>query len=90
VAETASRAVAESAVLEAISDALAGELPAGTALRADHDLQADLALDSLALLTLVVALEDRFLVTLADTDAADVRTAGDLAALVARRTGESR
>lgn len=42
-------------------------------------------LDSLALLSLVVAVEDRFRVILADDDAAGARTLADLARLVAAR-----
>jgi acyl carrier protein len=43
------------------------------------------ALDSLALLSLVVAVEDRFRVVLTDDDAATTRTLADLARLVAAR-----
>jgi acyl carrier protein len=43
------------------------------------------ALDSLALLSLVVAVEDRFRVVLTDDDAATTRTLADLARLVASR-----
>jgi acyl carrier protein len=43
------------------------------------------SLDSLALLSLVVAVEDRFRVVLADDDAAATRTLEDLARLVAAR-----
>lgn len=42
-------------------------------------------LDSLALLSLVVAVEDRFRVILTDDDAAGTRTLEDLARLVAGR-----
>ncbi|HEX9402193.1 MAG TPA: acyl carrier protein [Anaeromyxobacter sp.] len=42
-------------------------------------------LDSLALLGLVVAVEDRFRVILTDDDAAETRTLADLARLVASR-----
>jgi acyl carrier protein len=42
-------------------------------------------LDSLALLSLVVAVEDRFRVALADDDAATTRSLEDLARLVAAR-----
>jgi acyl carrier protein len=42
-------------------------------------------LDSLALLSLVVAVEDRFRVILSDDDAAGTRTLEDLARLVALR-----
>lgn len=43
------------------------------------------ALDSLALLSLVVAVEDRFRVILTDEDAATTRTLEELARLVAAR-----
>lgn len=43
------------------------------------------ALDSLALLSLVVAVEDRFRVILTDDDAAAARTLDELARLVAAR-----
>ncbi len=42
-------------------------------------------LDSLVLLSLVVAVEDRFRIALADDDAASTRTLEDLARLVAGR-----
>jgi acyl carrier protein len=42
-------------------------------------------LDSLVLLSLVVAVEDRFRIVLADDDAASTRTLEDLARLVATR-----
>ncbi len=42
-------------------------------------------LDSLVLLSLVVAVEDRFRIALADDDAATTRTLEDLARLVAER-----
>ncbi len=44
-------------------------------------------LDSLVLLSLVVAVEDRFRIVLADDDAATTRTLEDLARLVAARAG---
>jgi acyl carrier protein len=47
-------------------------------------------LDSLALLGLVVAVEDRFHVILADDDAAGTRTLADLARLVAARAQPER
>ena len=53
---------------------------------------ADLAarLDSLALLSLVVAVEDRFHVVLTDDDAASTRTLEDLARLVVARAPAER
>jgi acyl carrier protein len=47
-------------------------------------------LDSLALLALVVAVEDRFHVVLTDDDAASTRTLEDLARLVAARAPADR
>lgn len=47
-------------------------------------------LDSLALLGLVVAVEDRFLVVLTDDDAAGARTLADLARIVAGRAPRER
>ncbi|HEY6100844.1 MAG TPA: phosphopantetheine-binding protein [Anaeromyxobacter sp.] len=47
-------------------------------------------LDSLALLALVVAVEDRFHVVLTDDDAAGTRTLEDLARLVVARAPEER
>ncbi|MHB8417024.1 MAG: acyl carrier protein [Myxococcales bacterium] len=67
---------------------VAGELGLPRPLDPDADLQRDLALDSVALLTLVVSLEDRFRIVLRDEDAAEVHTARELAALVVRRAGE--
>jgi acyl carrier protein len=47
-------------------------------------------LDSLALLSLVVAVEDRFRVVLDDGDAAGTRSLADLARLVARKIDEAK
>jgi acyl carrier protein len=52
------------------------------------DLLLDLQLDSVGLLTLVVALEDRFRIILSEEDAAGVRTVADLNALVSKRRQE--
>jgi acyl carrier protein len=48
----------------------------------------DLALDSLTLMSLVVNLEDHYRVLLNETDAPEVRTIADLAALVVQRIRE--
>jgi acyl carrier protein len=61
------------------------ELRIEAAPAADEPLAA--TLDSLALLSLVVAVEDRFRVILTDDDAATTRTLEDLARLVASRAG---
>jgi acyl carrier protein len=44
------------------------------------------ALDSLQLLSLIVAVEDRFRIVIEDDDAAETRSLADLAQLVAART----
>ena len=72
-------------VLAEIGRVLREELGHSREPRAEDDLVADLQLDSVGLLTLVVGLEDRFRIALAEEDAAAVRTVGDLAALVAQR-----
>jgi acyl carrier protein len=76
-------------VLGEIRRVLREELGLAREARPDDDLIADLQLDSVGLLTLVVGLEDRFRVVLAEEDAAAVRTVRDLAALVAQRRGEA-
>jgi acyl carrier protein len=73
-------AVAEEIVrLAQVELRLEGELPAP-----DEPLAG--RLDSLQLLALVVAVEDRFRVRLTDDDAALARTISDLARLVSTRT----
>jgi len=54
----------------------------------EDDLLTDLQLDSVGILTLVVGLEDRFRVALAEEDSAAVRTVGELTALIVRRAAE--
>jgi acyl carrier protein len=77
-------------VLAEIRRVLREELALGREAQPGDDLIADLQLDSVGLLTLVVGLEDRFRVTLREEHAASVRTVGDLAALVERRVREAR
>lgn len=71
--------------LTEIRRVLREELGLSREVRAEDDLVSDLQLDSVALLTLVVGLEDRFRVALEEQDAAAVRTVRDLAALVESR-----
>ena len=72
-------------VLEEIRRVVRDELGVTREVRAEDDLIADLQLDSVGLLTLVVGLEDRFRIALAEEDAASVRTVQELAALVISR-----
>ncbi len=59
----------------------------GLAVEAGDDEELAGRLDSLALLSLVVAVEDRFRVRIREDDAAVTRSLADLARLVADRTG---
>jgi acyl carrier protein len=72
-------------VMSEIRRVVRDELGVTREVRAEDDLVRDLELDSVGLLTLVVGLEDRFRIALAEEDAAGVRTVRDLAALVASR-----
>lgn len=64
-----------------------GVAPALVGAVQDGEAPLAASLDSLALLSLVVAVEDRFRVILTDDDAAAVRSLHDLARLVAARAG---
>jgi acyl carrier protein len=78
--------VAERAeVLAVIGRVLRDEVGVSRVVRPQDDLISDLQLDSVGMMTLVVGLEDHFRVALAEEDAAQVHTVGDLAALVAAR-----
>lgn len=81
---------AEDEVVAVIEAVVRRELGREVAVARHHALQAELALDSLSLLTLAVELEDRFRVKLNEEDAGSLSTVGDLAALVVRRAGEQR
>ena len=72
-------------VLAEIRRVLRDELGLARDPRPEDDLVTDLQLDSVGLLTLIVGLEDRFRIVLAEEDAASVRTVRDLAALVTER-----
>jgi acyl carrier protein len=71
--------------LDEIRRVAAHELQLPRAPEPQDDLLMDLHLDSVGLLTLVVALEDRFRIKLDEADAEQIRTVADLTALVARR-----
>ncbi|BDG10135.1 acyl carrier protein [Anaeromyxobacter paludicola] len=70
----------EAAVAAEIRRLAREELKLEGEVGADEELAGQL--DSMALLALVVAVEDRFLVVLTDDDAAGARTLTDLARLV--------
>lgn len=72
-------------ILEEIRRITREELALSREVREGDDLVADLQLDSVGLLTLVVGLEDKFRVALKEEDAATVRTVRDLVVLVNER-----
>jgi acyl carrier protein len=72
-------------VLQEISRIVREELGSPLTPKPTDDLLADLQLDSVSILTLVVGLEDRFRVALEEEDASKVRTVQELAALVVSR-----
>jgi len=76
----------EAAVAREIRRIARAELQLEVEARDDEELAG--ALDSLALLSLVVAVEDRFRVILTEEDAATARSLSDLARVVAARTRE--
>lgn len=80
----------EEEVLVEIRRVAAFELELDRTIEPDDQLTGDLHLDSVAALTLVVALEDHFRVRLDDADAERVRTVGDLIRLVDGRRGQAR
>jgi acyl carrier protein len=76
-------------VLGELCRIMAAEL-GGRPVGPDDDLVADLGLDSLTMTAVVVAIEDRFALTLCDGDAVGVRTVAELARrVVARRAAAS-
>jgi acyl carrier protein len=72
-------------VLAEVRRVLREELELQRVAQPGDDLVADLQLDSVGLLTLVVSLENRFRIVLSEEDAAAVRTVADLVALVESR-----
>jgi acyl carrier protein len=76
----------EAEVLDTIRTIARTELELEQPVEPGDDLLADLGLDSLGLTVLAVGLENRFRVKLSQDDAVGLRTVGDLAKLVVRRT----
>ncbi len=72
-------------VVEATGAIIRDEIDPKAIVDPESDLLRDLRLDSIALMTLVVGLEDRFHVTLSEEDSEGVRTVGELAVLVVRK-----
>jgi acyl carrier protein len=75
----------EAQVLAEIQKIAAAQLDFTGELEPGHELIRDLDLDSLALITLAVALEDRFQISLLGEEADRPRTVADLCRLVLRQ-----
>jgi acyl carrier protein len=78
----------EPEVIREIARVVEEELGLAQAVGPQTELQKDLALDSITLLTLAVALEDRFRVLLREEDAPGLHTVEELARLVVQRAKE--
>lgn len=76
------------AILEAIAAEARTRLGFNERLTPELRLVEDLQLDSLRLLTLAMALEDRFRIALDEEEEAAIATVGDLVALVQRKLSE--
>lgn len=75
-----------SEVVDEIRRIARAELELEREIRVEDDLLQDLQLDSLGLTVLAVALEDKYRVKLDDPETLSMRTVGQLASLIARRT----
>jgi acyl carrier protein len=88
MSSTRNSVVTLEAVTQQIIDFVGKDLGAVN-LTADTSLQSQ-ALDSLEVMVLVFKIEDHYGTVLDEEDADDLRTVGDLAALVVRRFGQQR
>ena len=76
------------AVLESICGYLAPLNKAGIALDADTDIAADLEVDSVAVMDLVMSIEDAYDIMIPMNRLSEVRTVGDLAQTVQTLIGK--
>lgn len=83
------RADATDDVLATVEEIARTRLNWRGALAPEMRLVEGLALDSLRLLTLVVDIEDRFLIRLDDEDEAGIQTVGDLLDTIRRKRAEA-
>jgi acyl carrier protein len=80
--------VNDEAILERLRAVARDAVGVDAPLAPATDLVADLALDSVKQLELVVAVENEFAICLDGDDEAGLATVGDLVALIARRIAE--
>jgi acyl carrier protein len=81
----------DSTLLAAVTETVrsAARIPPQLLVSAESRLVEDLAIDSLDLVGVFVAIQDRFDVTIDDDDVPDLRRVADLAEYVARQQGGS-
>jgi acyl carrier protein len=79
----------EGHVLAEIQRIVAAQLDFKGELKPGDELVGDLQLDSLALVTLAVAIEDRFKIALPDDESHRPRTVADLCQLILGQTNEA-
>ncbi len=81
------RGVTDDEILTGLAAIAAEQLDWHKPVTPDLRLVEDLNLDSIRLLTLLVAVEDRFRICLEEGDGAGIATVGDLAEAVRRKLG---
>lgn len=77
-------------IFAVIRDKLAAHRAAGIEIRPETDLAAELAIDSVAAMDLVMEIEEHFDLDIPVNDLAELRTVGDLVALVRKQLMERR
>jgi acyl carrier protein len=77
--------VSRAEILAAITALAERQLDRAVRIEEAQRLVEDLALDSIGLLTLAVAVEDHFRIVLDEADEADIRTVGELVSTVERK-----
>lgn len=78
----------EHELFAAVRELLASHGSAGVAITRETDLAADLSIDSVAAMDLVMAIEDRYDLDIPVNQLSDLRTVGDLVDLVRRQLAE--
>ncbi len=73
---------ADDALLETLSGLVRKFAPPGAELKLDTELSADLNIDSVAAMDLIMEIEDRFDIDVPINQVSDLRTLGDLVVLV--------
>ncbi|MCB1883696.1 MAG: hypothetical protein KDG89_06840 [Geminicoccaceae bacterium] len=72
----------EDAIFEAVTGLLGRHRPAGAVVTPATELGADLNIDSVAAMDLIMEIEDHFEIDIPVNQVGDMRTVGDLAGLV--------